>query len=342
MVINLSDSLSEVSASSSTTEEDFAYPITPEPLPTISPPTAQLANIRTVDAPMRSPSPPPAQHTYVLPPATNEDPEVNFLINLLHIRITDIIQSYKEGRCPAIHIVESAPAPPYDPFNADPNNIYADELLQDTPQVPVISQDQSPAVAQPPSPIIAQPQPRTPMSLPPVETLPTHAETINPSVLSSPPTRTPSHSPNRPPSPVIHLKHDSVGWNWTHPPTEGDEPSSIVPYDTGHSLLEMEWPKVVLLDDNAFWNHVDTHEVEEPPRTPSEAYRVRDVSRAIRQLRPNLEFLAKRAIGMRALPMCAVCIRDQIPEPIFKQVFSHYATYADLESDLAEKLADGI
>ena len=45
---------------------------------------------------------------------------------------------------------------------------------------------------------------------------------------------------------------------------------------------------------------------------------------------------------MHALPMRAVHIRDQIPKPIFKQVFSHYATYADLESDLVKKLADGI
>jgi len=136
---------------------------------------------------------------------------MNFLINLLHIQITDIIQSYKEGCHPAIHIVESAPAPPYDPFNANLNNIYADELPQDTPQVSVIAQDQSPAIAQSPSPIIAQHQPCTPMSLSPVETLPTHVETINPSVLSSPLTRTSLHSPNRPTLPVIHLKHDSVG-----------------------------------------------------------------------------------------------------------------------------------
>jgi len=66
---------------------------------------------------MRSPSPLPAQYTYVLPPATNKDPKVNFLINLSYIEIADIIQSYKEGCCPVIHIVESAPAPPYDPFN---------------------------------------------------------------------------------------------------------------------------------------------------------------------------------------------------------------------------------
>jgi len=84
-IITISDSSSEVSEILSTTEEDFVYPTTPKPLPALSPLTAQLANLSTVDAPMVMLSPPPTQHTFILPPATDKDPEVNFLINLLHI-----------------------------------------------------------------------------------------------------------------------------------------------------------------------------------------------------------------------------------------------------------------
>jgi len=65
LLITLSDFSTEESEDSTSSGEDFLYPISPDPLPTISPPVAQFANLRTADAPMRSPSPPPAQHTFV-------------------------------------------------------------------------------------------------------------------------------------------------------------------------------------------------------------------------------------------------------------------------------------
>jgi len=323
-LITLSDSSSEVSDASSTSGEDFVYPTTPEPLPTISPPVAQLANLRTDDTPMRSPSPPPMQHTYVLPPATEEDPEVNFLINLLHIRLTDIIQSYKTGRRPALHIVESAPAPPYDPFTADRDDIYVEEPLRNASA----------------SPVIHQPQPRQVPSLPPVETLSTTADVPAREPLSSPPPSACSDSSSRPVTPVIHLKHDAVGWNWSHLPMEEDNDMNcfVVPYNTGHPPLEMEWPKVVPLDDN-HWNrsHAELKEVREPTRTYTQSYNERRVQQAARRLHPNLEFLAKRAIGQRAVPIRSVRLREQIPEPVFRRTFSHYSSYSDLELDLSDK-----
>ena len=324
LLITLSDSSTEESEDSTSSGEDFVYPTSPDPLPTISPPVAQFANLRMADAPMRSPSP-PAQHTFVLPPASGEDPEVNFLINLLHIRLTDIINSYKTGRRPALHIVESAPAPPYNPFTADRDDIYAEEPPRDDSA----------------SPVIHQPQPHQATSLPPVETLSVAVTSAPAPLLSPPPSRTQSHSPNHPVSPVIHLVHDTVGWNWTQPPSEGDESMNIVPYDTGHSLLEMEWPKVVPLDDNQAFESADTCKIEEPPHTCGQAYHARAVMQAIRRLCPNLEFLAKRAIGIRGSPIRAVRIRDQIPEPIFKRTFSQNATYADLETDLSDQKPGG-
>ena len=324
-IITISDSSSEVSESSSTTEEDFVYPTTPEPLPALSPPAAQLANLSTMDAPMGTLSPPPAQHTFILPPATDEDPEVNFLINLFHIRLTDIIQSYKDGRRPAIHIVESAPAPPYDPFTADRDDIYAEEPL---PQAS-------------PLPVIHQPQPCRVASLPSIEILTTAEAPAHTLYTSPPPTCSCSLSSSRPVSPVVHLMHDTVGWNWSHPPTEGDEYTSEVPYDTGHSPLEMEWPKVVPLDDNRPFNYVDVVEIQEPSRSGVEQYYERKIMRDIRRLRPNLEFLAKRAIGMQASPVRVVRLKDQIPEPIFRHTFSHYATYAELEKDLSDEQPNG-
>jgi len=285
---------------------------------------------------MRSPSPPPAQHTFILPPATDEDPEVNFLINLLHIRVTDIIQSYKDGRRPAIHIIESAPAPPYDPFTADRDDIYAEEPLQQASPLPVIH----------------QPQPCRATSIPPVETLTTTAVLVTtPAVsvttpatpTSPPPSRTCSRSPNRPVSPVIHLRHDAVGWNWSHLPTEEEEDRTpfVVPYDTGHPPLEMEWPKVVPLDDTHWLNNYsELSEVQEPLRTYTQSYNARRLQLVIRRLRPNLEFLAKRTIGQRALPIRAVRLREHIPEPVFRRTFAHYSTYSELESDLSDRGPD--
>jgi len=200
------------------------------------------------DTPMRSPLPPPMQHIYVLPPATEEDPEVNFLINLLHIYLTDIIQSYKTGHCPALHIVKSASAPPYDSFTADRDDIYAEEPLYNASE----------------SPVIHQPQPRQVTSLPSFETLSITADASARESLSSPPLSVHSNSLSWPVTPVIHLKHDTVRWNWSHLPTEEEDNMNcfVVPYNTGHPLLEMEWPKMVPLDDN-HWNrsHAELMEV---------------------------------------------------------------------------------
>jgi len=255
----------------------------------------------------------------------DEDPEVNFLINLLHIRLTDIIQSYKDSRCPAIHIVESAPAPPYDPFMADRDDIYAEE------QLPQAS----------PSPVIHQPQPCWVASLPPIKILTTAKAPAYTLSSLPPPTHSCSLSLSLPVSPIVHLMHDMVGWNWSHPPTEGDEYTSEGPYDTRHSPLKMEWPKVVPLDDNCPFNYVDVAEIQEPSQSGVEQYYKRKIMRDICWLRPNLEFLAKRAIGMRASPIRVVHLKDQIPEPIFRHTFSHYATYAELEKDLSDEQPNG-
>ena len=85
LFITFSNSLTKENENSTSSEEDFVYPTSPNPLPDISLPVAQLANLRTDNAFMRSPSSPPAQHKFVLSPAFREDPEVKFLINLLYI-----------------------------------------------------------------------------------------------------------------------------------------------------------------------------------------------------------------------------------------------------------------
>jgi len=95
-LLTISDDSSEMSDVLSSTHEDFQYPSSPTPLPQLSPPTMQFAKLRMVDVVMMSPPPTPVpQHSYVEPPANDTEPEVHFLINLLHIRFSDILQRYK-------------------------------------------------------------------------------------------------------------------------------------------------------------------------------------------------------------------------------------------------------
>ena len=92
-LLTISNDSSEMSDVSSSTPEDFQYPSSPTPLPRLSPPTMQFAKLRTADVVMMSPPPTPVpQHSYVEPPANDAEPEVHFLINLLHIRFSDILQ----------------------------------------------------------------------------------------------------------------------------------------------------------------------------------------------------------------------------------------------------------
>lgn len=87
----------------------------------------QFANLRTSEVEMSSSAPSPTPHcSYVLSPTSNKDSEVHFLINLLHLRITNILNQYKTNGPCTTHIVESAPSP-YDPFTVDQDDIYEDE-----------------------------------------------------------------------------------------------------------------------------------------------------------------------------------------------------------------------
>jgi len=276
-LLTVSDSSSEISDVSSTTEDDFQYPSSQLLLPKLSPPTEHFANLRTTDVAMTSPSPSPTpRHSYVSPPTTDEDPEVHFLINLLRLQVTDIINRCKSSQPRTTHIVESAPTPPYDPF-ADLDDIYAEDVsCLVTPTT------------------ILQPQPRRAQSLPTIDTLTAETQTTPEPVLPASPAASPHVSANLPSqlvSPVIHLRHDFVDWSWTHPPTE-DNYVSAVPYNTGHSPHEAHWPKVVPLDDSGFANHQDTYEITEPPRPYNEGYYRHRLFDSIRKLRPNLEFLA--------------------------------------------------
>jgi len=189
---------------------------------------------------MSSPAPSPTPHClYVLSPTSNKDSEVHFLINLLHLRITDILNQYKTNEPRTTHIVESAPSP-YDPFTVDWDDIYEDETPLEGSS----------------SPVLVQPQPQQASSLPLLTSL---AETpdvepivsLPPSLVNESPFFQPSPSNSSPTTPPVHITHDTTGWNWIHASTGDAYYTSPVPYATGH-FPDEDWPKIVPLDADGF------------------------------------------------------------------------------------------
>ena len=321
LLFTVSDSSSEMSDVSTTTGEDVQYPISPVPLPRISPPTSQLAKLRTTDVDMSSPSSSPTpRHTYVNLPTTGEDPEVHFLLNLLRIRLSDILERNKNNEPRTVHIVESASVSSYDPF-ANPDNIYAEE----------------------PDSNIVQPQPQKASSLPPITTV-TPADHSEESLTLSSPTQQSSvllSTPSSPTTPPVHLLHATTGWNWTHPNTTGGPVSDPVLYSTGHPPQEPGWPKIVPLDDAGEYSRAYVEEVSSPVHMWRQQQWRAQVSRMVNTLFPNLEHLAASGKGARMNPVHLVRIRDEIPEPLFRQVFPQYGGYKDLELDLSERRPNG-
>jgi len=137
------------------------------------------------------------------------------------------LQRYKQNANLVEHIIETTPAPPYDPFE-DPDDIYAEEA----PTKIALSD-------------VAQPQPARSPSLLPIATLAPEVELSAPLsvLLANSPTAdfssaNSSTSRNSPTTPPVHLLHATTGWNWTHPNTAGGPVSDPVPYTTGHPPQE--------------------------------------------------------------------------------------------------------
>lgn len=101
---------------SSDDDQDWVYPPTPPSLPTIDIPIQQFANLKAGS----STKPAKRNVTIVSSPHDDEDAEVHFLLELLRLRITDIVSNYKKAAKYTPHDYDSDGQ-----VNID--DIYADE-----------------------------------------------------------------------------------------------------------------------------------------------------------------------------------------------------------------------